>query len=256
MNGTHAEAVGVKKNENGEEGSSAEESRMGTTRKRTIIDPFEVTGKKRKRRRKETVEIKKATDGTAQEGSQMAGERATDDIFDTTAGPSPKKKKRKKRKILLPEGQEADERNGEARAITIHKSIAAHNEGAFSQSPLDTLEGMKPLRQEFRDGASDASDTCMSWLVLQRSRTESDQHLVAAPGSVVSSPTSPIPSLPCLPIPRSPTGAICTENAVLPFPTILNLTGPPSIAPEGTESHSRKKRRRRRKKKALAGDPP
>jgi hypothetical protein len=88
-------------------------------------------------------------------------------------------------------------------------------------------------------------------------RTDSDPDLVAVPGSgATPPPTSPGPSLPGLPIQRSPTGAISTENASPPFPHILNLTGPPSMAPEGTESPPRKKRRRKRKKKKPAGDPP
>lgn len=78
-------------------------------------------------------------------------------------------------------------------------------------------------------------------------RTDSDPDLDAVPGS------GERPSLPDLPVQRSPTGAISTG---LPVPHLLNLTGPPSMAPEGTEGHPRKKRKRKRKKKKLAGDPP
>jgi len=222
-NDAHADAVGVKKKEDGEDESSAEESRIGTTRKRTIIDPFETAGKKRKKRRKEAEEIKEAADGTAQETCQMAGEGTTG-ALDAMAGPTPKKKKKKK-KSHLPEGQETVEHNA---AIT-HNGVVAQDEGASTQSPQETLEE-KPL------GASEASDP------------------VATSGLTFS--TSP--SLPGgLPIQRSPTSAISTGNATLPFPTILNLTGPPSMAPNGTESHPRKKRRRRKKKKNPATcDPP
>ena len=81
-------------------------------------------------------------------------------------------------------------------------------------------------------------------------RTDSDPDLDAVPGSGGG------PSLHDLPVQRSPTGAISMGNARLPVPRILNLTGPPSMAPEGTEGHPRKKRKRKRKKKKLAGDPP
>ena len=76
-------------------------------------------------------------------------------------------------------------------------------------------------------------------------RTDSD--LDAVPGSGKG---------PSLPVQRSPTDAISMGNARLPVPHILNLTGPPSMAPEGTEGHPRKKRKRKRKKKKPAGDPP
>lgn len=78
-------------------------------------------------------------------------------------------------------------------------------------------------------------------------RTDSDSDLDAVPGSGEG---------PSLPVQRSPTGAISTGNARLPVPHILNLTGPPSMAPEGTEGHTRKKRKRKKKKKKPATDPP
>jgi hypothetical protein len=215
-NGVHA---GVKKKEDEMEESSAEESRVGTTRKRTIVDPFDVAGKKKKKRRKET-------DETAQADGQTAHESATD----ASMVPTPKKKKRKK-KNHLPEGQGIEEHDGEPQAAHTHNAIAAQ-----------VVEGKKPLRQEFQDGASEASDT----------------DLVAVPGSgATSPPTSPRPSLPGNPIQRSPTGAISnTVDTILPVPHILNLTGPPSVAPEATESPLRKKRRRKKKKKKPATDPP
>jgi hypothetical protein len=142
-NGVHA---GVKKKEDEMEESSAEESRVGTTRKRTIVDPFDVAGKKKKKRRKET-------DETAQADGQTAHESATD----ASMVPTPKKKKRKK-KNHLPEGQGIEEHDGEPQAAHTHNAIAAQ-----------VVEGKKPLRQEFQDGASEASDTGMLWLVFQRS---------------------------------------------------------------------------------------
>ena len=251
-NDAHAEAVGVKKEEKEEDESSAEESRIGTTRKRTIIDPFDTAGKKRKKRQKEMEEIKEAADGKAQEARQMAGEGSTSPL-DAMVGPTPKKKKKKK-KSLLSEGQETVEHNGEQRAAIItYNGVVTQNEGASTQSLQKTLEEKKPLRQEFRDDASEGSDTDMLWSVLQGSATDSDLHLVAA--SSLTLPTSPS-LLGSLPIQRSPTGAISMGNATLPSPSILNLTGPPSMAPNGTESHPRKKRRRRRKKKNPIGDPP
>ncbi|KAH9159990.1 hypothetical protein EDB89DRAFT_2042565 [Lactarius sanguifluus] len=223
-NGVHAEVVGVKKNEEGEEESSAEESRVGTIRKRTIIDPFDAAGKKGKKRRKEVEEMKEATDGAAQAVDHMVIDEGTTDAFGTTAEPTPKKKKKRKRKSLLPEGAVTVELNGGPRSANTHN---AQDEGPLTQPPLDTPGGKKPLR----DGASEASDT--------------NQHLVAAPGIGATSPTSP-QSLSDFPIQQYPT---------LPFPPILNLTGPPSMAPEDTENHPHKKRRRKRKKKRPAGDP-
>ena len=158
-NDAHADAVGAKKEENEEDESSAEESRIGTTRRRTIIDPFDTAKKKWKKRRKEAEEIKEAADGTAQEARQMAGEGTTG-ALDAKAGLTPKKKKRKK-KSLLPEGQETVEHSGEQRAAIItHNGVIAQNEGASTQSPQETLEET-PLRQEFRDDASEGSDTGM-----------------------------------------------------------------------------------------------
>jgi len=219
----NGDAVGVKKGEDGDEESSAEESRIGTTRKRTIIDPFEVAGKRRKKRRKEAEEIREATQTTAQEGSQMVGEGMVDP-FDATAGPTPKKK-RKKKKRPLPEGQETVEHNGEPRA--------AQNEGALAQSPRETLEA---LQQEIRDEPSEV-DT------------------LASPSSAPF-PTLPEPTFDDLPTQRSLTDTMSTGKATLPYPSILNLTYPPSVAPEGTESHPRKKRRRKRKKRRAIVDPP
>ncbi|KAH9050773.1 hypothetical protein EDB87DRAFT_1583212 [Lactarius vividus] len=218
-NGAHADVVGVKKTKEGEEESSAEESRVGTIRKRTIVDPFEAAGKKGKKRRKEAEEIKEPTDEAAQAVHHM-------DIDEgTTAKPTPKKKKKKK-KNLLPEGAGTVGLNGEPRSAKTHNAPVAQDEGPLTQPPLDdTAEGKKPLQQEFRDGASEASDT------------------VSAPG--ISS-TPPGQSFSGFPIQQSP---------ISPFPTILNLTGPPSMAPEDTEGHPRKKRRRKRKKKKPAGDP-
>ena len=164
-NDAHADAVGAKKEEKEEDESSAEESRIGTTRKRTIIDPFDTAGKKRKKRQKEVEEIKEAADGTAQKAGQMAGEGTTGPL-DAMAGPAPKKKKRKKRS-LLPEGQETVEHSGKQRAAIItHNGVVAQNEGASTQFPQETLEET-PLRQEFRDDASEGSDTGMLWSVLQ-----------------------------------------------------------------------------------------
>lgn len=140
----------VKKKEDGDEESSAEESRIGTTRKRTTIDPFEVAGKKKKKRRREADEKEEAPNETDR---QPVGESATGAV-DATTGPTPKKRKRKK-KSLLPEGEEHD---GELQAANTHNAIAAH-----------ILEEKKPLQQELQDGVSEASDTGMLWLVLQRS---------------------------------------------------------------------------------------
>ena len=98
----------------------------------------------------------------------------------------------------------------------------------------------------------------MMCLVLQCSRTDdqcdSGQQLVVAPGIGAIFPTSPEQSPSGFRVQRSPTGAISARDATLPFPPILNLTGPPSMAPEDAESHPRKKRRRRKKKKPV-GDP-
>jgi hypothetical protein len=163
-NDAHADAVGLKKKEDGEDESSAEESRIGTTRKRTIIDPFETAGKRRKKRRKEVEEIKEAADGTTQEAHQMAGEGTTG-AFDAMAAPTPKKKKRKK-KSLLPDVEHNDEQRA---AVITHNGVVAQNEGASTQSPQETLEEKRPLRQEFRDDASEASDTGMLWSLLQDS---------------------------------------------------------------------------------------
>ncbi|KAH8993879.1 hypothetical protein EDB86DRAFT_1316203 [Lactarius hatsudake] len=217
-NGAHADVVGVKKDKEGEEEeSSGEESRVGTIRKRTIIDPFDAAGKKGKKRRKEVEEVKEATNGAAQAVDHTVVDEGATDTFGTTAEPTPKKKKKKKRKSLLPEGTVTVELNGGPRSANTHN---AQDEGRLTQPPLDTPEGKKPLR----DG---------------------DQHLVAAPGIGATSPTSP-QSLSDFPIQQYPT---------LPFPPILNLTGPPSMAPEDTEGHPHKKRRRKRKKKKQAGDP-
>jgi hypothetical protein len=147
-NGVHA---GVKKKEGGEEESSAEESRVGTTRKRTIIDPFETAGKKKKRRR-EAEEKQEPPDDTTQADRQTVGEGGTD----ASMGPTPKKRKRKK-KSRLSEGQETEEHDGPQAANT-HNTIAVH-----------IMEETKPLRQEFQDGVSEASDTGMLWLVPLRS---------------------------------------------------------------------------------------
>ncbi|KAI9457963.1 hypothetical protein BJY52DRAFT_1270627 [Lactarius psammicola] len=235
-NGMHADTVGVKKNEGEEEESSAEESRIGTIRKRTIIDPFEAAGKKGKKRRKEAVETKEATDGTTQGVRPTAIGEGMTDAFGTTEGPTPKKKK-KKRKSLLLEGQGTVDLNGETRSTNTDNAIVAQNEGPLTQSLPDTREGKKPLRQEFWGGASEASNT------------------VTAPGIGATSPISPGQSLPGFPIQLSPTSATSARNGVVPFPPVLNLTGPPPVATEGTESHPRKKRKRKRKKKKPAGDP-
>ena len=171
-NGAHADVVGVKMKEREEEESGAEESRIGMIRKRTVIDPFEAAGKKGKRRRKEAEEMKDATDGTEQAVRQTAIGEGMMDAFGTTAEPTPKKKKKKKKKSLLPEGQGTVELNGETRSTNTDNAIIAQNEGPLTQSLLDTQEGKKPLRQEFRDDASEAVDTGTLWFVLQRSRTD------------------------------------------------------------------------------------
>lgn len=230
-NGAHTDA----KKGDGEEESSAEESRIAgaTTRKRTIIDPFsEPAGKKNgKRRRKEAVE--ETTDGTAQADRQTADERMTDAFGAMTAGPTPKKRKKKKKKSLLPEGRQGIvEHNGEPRSANTHNAPVAQTEGLLARSLPDTCEGEKSLRQEFRDGASEAPDA-----------------VVAAPGIGATSFTSSGQSLPGF-----PADMISAGNATHSFPPILNLAGPPSMAPEDTESHPRKKRRRRKKKKKPAGD--
>jgi hypothetical protein len=165
-NGAHANLVGVKKKEDKDEESSAEESRIGTTRKRTIIDPFEPAEKKRKKRRKEAEEIKEATDGTAQAVPQTVDDERMMDALSATAELTPKKKKKKKKRSLLPEGQGTVEHSGEPGFANTHN---AQKEGPLTQIPLDTLEGKKPLRREIRDGAAEASDAGMLWLVLQRS---------------------------------------------------------------------------------------
>ena len=139
---------GAKKKEDGDgdEESSAEESRIGTTRKRTTIDPFEAAGKKKKRRRKDAEEKIEAPCETAEAGRQTVDESATD-AFDATTGstPTPKKKKRKKKRH--PQGQVTEE------AAHTHNAIAAH-----------ILEGDKD-----GDSEADAMDTGMLWLVLQHS---------------------------------------------------------------------------------------
>ncbi|KAI9447551.1 hypothetical protein H4582DRAFT_2068171 [Lactarius indigo] len=231
VNGAHADAVGVKKKEEEgkEEESSAEESRVGTIRKRTIIDPFDAAGKKRKKRRKEAEEIAEGTDGAAQAVHRMVIDEGATDAFDATAETTPKKKKKKKKKsLLLPESPGIVGLNGELQSANTHNTIVAQDKGPLTHPPPDTPERKKPLRQEFRDGASEASDT------------------VATPGIGATSPTSPGQSSPDFLIQRSPT---------LPFPPILNLTGPPSIAPEDTGSPPRKRRKRKKKKKKPAGDP-
>ncbi|KAF8269066.1 hypothetical protein EI94DRAFT_1785562 [Lactarius quietus] len=208
------------KKEEGREESSEEESRIGATRKRTIIDPFEAARKKRRKRRKEAEEIGDATQGTG-EGRQTSGEGMMD-AFDATVGPTPQKKKKKKKSRLL-EGHD-----GEPRTANV---IVPPNDGPLRQSLQETSEGKTPLRQEFRGGLSEASDT--------------------TPSSSATFPTSPAP-FPGLPIQRSP---ICAENATILFPPILNLAGPPSMRPEGNENQPHKKRRRKRRKKKPASDP-
>ena len=140
---------GAKKKEDGDgdEESSAEESRIGTTRKRTVIDPFEVAGKKKKRRRKDAEEQIEAPYETAEAGRQTVDESATD-AFDATTGSThtPKKKKRKKKRHL-PQGQETEE------AAQTHNAIA---------TPVS--EGDRDV-----DSEADAMDTGMLWLVLQHS---------------------------------------------------------------------------------------
>ena len=154
--------MGVKKKEDKDEESSAEESRIGTTRKRTIIDPFEAAEKKRKKSRKEAEEIKEATDGTAQAVPQTVGDEKRVDAFGATAEPTPKKKKKKKKKkSLLPKGQGTVEHNGEPGSANTHDAIVAQNNGPLAPTPLATLEGKKPLRQEIQNGAAEASDTGM-----------------------------------------------------------------------------------------------
>jgi len=159
-----------KKKEEGE--SSEEESRVGTTRKRTIVDPFEPAGKKGKKRRKEVEEVNAATGGTEHTVQQhhAVGEGMVHHAFGTTAGPTPKKKKIKK-KGIKPEGQQGpEEHNGEARSAHTDGSTStiAQTQGPFTQSLVDTREE-KLLRQESRDASSEASDTGMLMLssVLQ-----------------------------------------------------------------------------------------
>ena len=158
-NGAHADgAVGVKKKE--DEESSAEESRIGTSRKRTIIDPFDAAGKKRKKRRKEADEIKEvSTNGTAQEVRQMVVGENMMDADGAMAGPTPTKRKKKKKKSLLPEGLGVVEHNSGPQSATADNTIVPQNQGSLTQTPLDTWESKEPLQQEFRDGAADAPET-------------------------------------------------------------------------------------------------
>ena len=113
-------AVGAKKKGDGDdEESSAEESRIGTARKRTIVDPFEVAGKKKKRRRKDAEEKAEAPYETAEAGRQTVDESMTDAFEGPTTTTTPKKKKRKK-KSHLPQIQETEE------AAHTHNAVVAH----------------------------------------------------------------------------------------------------------------------------------
>ncbi|KAF8256655.1 hypothetical protein EI94DRAFT_1710545 [Lactarius quietus] len=79
--------------------------------------------------------------------------------------------------------------------------------------------------------------------------TDLDQHLVASPSSVPF-PTLPGPTLDDLLTQRSLTDAMSMGKATVTYPSILNLTCPPLVALEGTESW------RKRKKRRAVADPP
>jgi hypothetical protein len=122
-----------------EEADSAEESRVGTIRKRARIDPFEPGVKKKKK----AMEMEMGTaKGVAAEDVPRPETMAPVDAF---AGPVPKRKKKKK-KALIPDGQGSEERaalgvpNGEGPSAN-HGTNIAQREGSSMRSPVDEWDG-------------------------------------------------------------------------------------------------------------------
>ncbi|KAI0249935.1 hypothetical protein BJV78DRAFT_1222913 [Lactifluus subvellereus] len=213
-----------------EEEDGAEESRVGTIRKRARFDPFEPGGKKRKK----VVDMGTAN-GVATEDAPRLGTMAT---VDAMAGPSPKRKKKKK-KTLISEAQGTEEGvalrvpDGEVRSAN-HDANIVQREGSSVQSRVDEWDGPRKYPQIGRGNASGPSSSAAPSDVGASSSMASPKPLRRSP------PISPAQQLQTSP-----------ERPAFPAssPPILNLTGPPPIVLENMEGTLSKKRKRKRKKK-------
>jgi hypothetical protein len=149
-------ATPVRTREDEKEADSGEESRAGTIRKRTRIDPFELGGKKKKK----AVEMGMAKVVVAEDAPRLG----TMAPVDAMAGPSPKRKKKKK-KTLIPEDRGREERvtpgvtGGEGRPANLSANIA-QREGSL-QSLVEEWDGLWRYPQMGQSNASEASSSGM-----------------------------------------------------------------------------------------------
>jgi hypothetical protein len=151
-----------KKDEQREEGDSAEESRAAgiAIRKRQRVDPFEPGGKKKKRKKVvvvggmvETTQVKDEEEAPPSQSGSMATDRAM-------TRPGPKKKKKKKH---LPESRGAQGYvarggpGGEARSArqeSLDADSTAHAERSTQSSLLEEWDGILQDQQGSRCGTT------------------------------------------------------------------------------------------------------
>ena len=244
-----------------EEEDSAEESRVGAIRKRARVDPFE-PGKKKKRRRKDAAmeEVAVVTTAPAKEDVVLeeAPQTGAMEIVDATTRTGRKKKKKKKNareghgvgECVSADGGPVGEAPSPSRGQNAEPSGSTH-------SVPDEWNDIKRHQQGGRSGSLGSSYSGVFSVALGGCEpfwVSYQDHVVlltdSAAQSPVVSPKPPRISPQIQQLPNAPKLSVLST----PSSPILNLTGPPSIAPEQVEASPHKKRKRKRKKKKRAGD--
>ncbi|KAI0306831.1 hypothetical protein B0F90DRAFT_1914976 [Multifurca ochricompacta] len=230
-----------------EEEDSAEKSRVPTIRKRQRVDPFEPGGKKKHKKEKERereVAMMMTTMMTTKEAKVATAAEGSRKQLGT-------KKKKKKKTVPTSEGrwQGREERvvleappDGESRLVDSHDINILQDEDSVMSILPSLDESQKPHQQKDQDRVAEPLRSA----ALSGPGTASS---IAAPNQ--SRQTSLLFSAR-----KPPTTTVPHVKAARPVspPPLLNLTGPPPIAPENIEGPPPKKRKRKKKKKKRAGD--